>query len=163
MVVLVTGPESSGNRMLCRMLAEAGAQVLHKPMPMSTHAERYPDGLWPTFTDWEWDAAVVIHRDLRCTLNGQLAQGHTRDLDHATTRTRKAIVSIYTQFGASDRPWWPVTYESLARPEAVTDLCDRLGLDASQVRTRWEDANAKHYGGPAWSDHTPLWKRPVSA
>lgn len=157
--ILVTGPEASGNRMLCRMLTEAGATVLHHPMPMSTHAHRYPDGLWTDFATLEWDAAVVITRDPIPTIGGQVAQGHARDIAHATERTRKALVNIYGQLGLTDRPWWPVTYEGLARREAVLGLCGLLGLDGEPI-TEWRDANAKWYGGPAWSDHTRLWERP---
>lgn len=166
MTILVTGPESSGNRMLCRMLTEAGATVLHKPMPMSTHwRPGMPgtpdtwDGVWTDFATLEWDAAVVIHRDIACTIRAQVAAGRVRDEQHAIDRTRRAVANIYTRLGNLDRPWWTVTYESLARPEAVADLCARLDLDATKVRTTWRDANAKHYGGEAWEDHAPLWER----
>lgn len=163
--VLVTGPEASGNRMLCRMLTEAGAEILHKPMPMSTHwRPGMPgnptewDGLWPDFAGWDWDAAVVITRDIYCATRAQVRAGHVPTFDKALDRTRRALVEIYRQLGDLDRPFWPVTYESLARPEALASLCAILGLDASQILTRWQDANAKHYGGPEWSDHRPLWQ-----
>lgn len=154
--ILVTGPETSGNRMLCRMLIESGANVLHKPMPM-THAI-YPqdvDGVWTSFSELEWDAAVIIHRDLYCTLNGQVAAGHVKDIDHAIRRTREALSSIYAQLAVSGRPFWPVTYESLARPEAVNSLCLLLDLPGVPT-TKWEDANAKYYGGPVFQDHRRL-------
>lgn len=164
--VLVTGPEASGNRMLCRMLTEAGAVVLHKPMPMSTHwrpgmpgTPETWDGAWTDLGALEWDAAVVIVRDPVCTVKAQVAAGHVTDERRATDRTRRALVAIFDQLGATVRPWWLVTYEGLARPEAVAGLCGLLGLDGTPV-TRWEDANAKWYGGPEWSDHTPLWERP---
>ncbi len=169
MIVLATGPESSGNRMLARMLTEAGASVLHKPMPMSTHwrpgmpgtAETW-DGAWTDLSALDWAAAVVIHRDWRCTIQGQVDAGHVRDEAHAIARTRTAIANIYAQLAAVDRPWFTVTYESLRSPQAVADLCARLGLDGSAVRTRWHDANAKHYGGAEWGEHRPLWAMPVS-
>lgn len=161
--ILATGPEASGNRMLARMLTEAGAVVLHKPMPMSTHSEVYAatDGLWTDFAALDWDAAVVIHRDWRCTIRGQVEAGHVRDEEHAAARTRTAIANIYSQLAHLARPWFTVTYESLRSPQAVADLCDLLGLDATAVRTKWHDANAKHYGGHPWGEHRPLWAQPV--
>jgi len=164
--VLVTGPESSGNRMLCRMLTEAGAAVLHKPMPMSTHWRPGTpgdpdnwDGLWTDFSTIEWDAAVVIIRDPVCAVASQVKQGHARDADHAATRTRQALVNIYGQLAQTTKPWWTVTYEGLARPEAAEALCRLLRLPGRPV-TRWQDANAKHYGGRSWADHSRLHERP---
>ncbi len=168
MITLVTGPEASGNRMLCRMITEAGGVILHRPMPMSTHWRPGMagdptswDGVWTDFAMLPWNQAVVIHRDFSCTVKAQVAAGHVPDLEKAIDRTRRAITNIYTQLNGDARPWWTVTYESLARPEAVKDLCSRLGLDYARVRTVWQDANAKHYGGEAWEDHDPLWSKPV--
>jgi hypothetical protein len=164
--VLVTGPESSGNRMLCRMVTEAGAHVLHHPMPMSTHwrpgmpgTAATWDGHWSDFAALEWDAALVVVRDPICTLAAQVAAGHVRDSDHAARRYRASLASIFAQLAAATEPWWVVPFESLARPEAAVGICRLLGLDG-EPSTCWEDANAKHYGGEPWSDHSRLWERP---
>jgi hypothetical protein len=146
--------------MLVRMLTEAGATVLHHPMPMSTHTSE--DGVWTVFSRLEWDAAVVITRDFHCTIKAQVEAGHVRDEAHAIERTRAALTNIYVQLGICNKPWFPVTYESLARPGAVHALCRLLGLDDLKVRTVWHDANAKHYGGAEWSEHRPLWALPMS-
>lgn len=165
--VLVTGPESSGNRMLCRILTEAGAAVLHKPMPMSTHwqpgmpgGREAWDGAWTDLVALEWDVAAIITRDPWCTIEAQVGAGHVRDEAQAVRRTRQSLIEIYRQLATTSRPWWPITYESLSRPEAVTELCLRLGLDGGRVETRWQDANSKYYGGDEWSDRRPLHTHP---
>lgn len=153
--------------MLSRMLTEAGAMVLHKPMPMSTHWQpgmagnpESWDGVWTDFSLIEWEAAVVIQRDFNCTVKAQVAAGHVKNEKRAIERTRQALANIYGQLSVINRPFFTVSYESLARPEALVNLCGRIKLDSSKIKTTWHDANAKYYGGKAWSDHDPLWKRP---
>lgn len=148
--------------MMSRMLREAGADILHRPMPMTTQNPAFSKGgNWSVFNDLNWNVAVVMHRDLFCTLRSQREHNHITNEQDAFERIRKSITNIYQQLSASGKPWYPMTYESCVRRQCVMLLCERLGLEGS-VKTVWADANAKHYGGRFWTDRVPLWKRPTA-
>lgn len=166
MRIVVTGPESSGTRMLTRMLREAGGSVVHRPMPYggkrkakdaNGRSVRIPGtAVWPELVDDEPDVVVVVERDLRSTIRSQVEVGHVADEDEALAAIRRAYLDIATQLAALKVPFWPVAYGAMSRPEARADLCGWLGLDAGKITTVWCNANAKYYGGPAWSDRRSL-------
>ena len=141
-MIVVTGPESTGTRMMSRMLGQAGGIVRHWPLPQGNVAR------WPPLPS-EGDVVIMV-RDRRSTICAQIAAGHVVDQEQAEKNVRRAYRTIFEQLPG--RNWFIVSYESLARESALTDLCKALGLLGVPI-DRWQDANAKYYGGEEWSDH----------
>lgn len=140
--------------MVTRILREAGGQVIHRAFPHGGSKAGRPDSaVWPDLRTESIDAAVVTSRDLRSTVRSQLACCHVDTEERALANIRRAYRDIFAQLTV---PFWPVTYESLWRPEAVADLCGWLGLDFTRVQTSVQDANAKWYGGPEFTDRSGL-------
>jgi hypothetical protein len=151
--ILVTGAESTATRMMCRMVAEAGGEPIHAVLPKSRDKTRFPDGEWHLLVrDSKPDAAVVMFRDLMPTITSQ-TERHVESEEKAWQNLRQAYVTIMEQLPAAI-PWFPVTFESLARPEAVTYLMKQLGLPCLPEE-QWQDANAKYYGGDYFQNLLP--------
>lgn len=153
-MILVTGAEATGTRMMARMVNEAGGSALHWPMPQGTR------GVWRPVP--ECSAALVMVRDAHATVAAQVAAGHVVNPAQATANIRRAYLLIFAALANQRTLFTVVSYESLARPEALGALFALVGLDGSAVTTRWQDANAKHYGGPAWEDHRNVNGLPVA-
>lgn len=152
--IIVTGCESTGTRWLCRVIEEAGGESIHSVIPKSVPwmTDTHPDGVWLPL-DWyepnvRADAAVVLFRDLMPTVRSQ-AELHVPDEDAAFGRIRAAYAWIFKELDRLQLPWLPVTYEALARPDALVYLLEALGLPGGAT-TRWQDGNAKHYGETAF-------------
>ncbi len=156
MIVLVTGPEFNGTRMMCRMVQEAGGQYLHQPVPLCGFNPSYPDGVWPDFSKSGWDKAVVMVRDPYCAARAQMSVGLVKNEEESYVRRRRALVHIFSELAEANKPFWATSYESLRDHRAVLALFVALGLPGEEVQTRCQDANTKHYGGYHWADHRRL-------
>lgn len=139
MRVLVAGPESTGGRLMARIL-EPVVDVVHFSLPMGpSRGRRY----WPPATDWEgerFDRAVIMVREWHAAASSQ-ARNHGQDDPYATMRNAyRALVDI-------EVPWWIVTYESLlVHPHATVEhLCKWLGVLAPDL-PEIKDGNLKWYG-----------------
>lgn len=135
--ILVTGAESTGTRLMSRLLRQAGAKTMHAVMPFATPSTV----VWHTRLQRNADGAVVMFRDLRSTIQSQVRVGHAPTEQQALEHVRRAYVEIFEQLAC---PWFPVTFESLERPEAIMDVCKALGLPGVPDE-EWRDENAKYY------------------
>jgi hypothetical protein len=140
MKILATGPESSGTRYLTELLADAGADVLHRSQP---------EGV-----DWidlaamldDFDAIVVIVRGELAHLRSQQTRGIVDGDEAAAAKRRKALRHVAPILG--DERVRFVTYESLAHVAERRHLLLTLGLDAdAAARCPFTDENEKHYWG----------------
>ena len=152
---LVTGPESSGTRLMTRALIAAGCfgdagheQRLDGGIPDGTspivwrrsvpHKQRYPDltRLVERLRTHEYVVqAVVTTRDWHAMLRSQVALGHTPDIGKARHRTRRAYLHIFKHLDALGVPYIVASYESLVqRPRrALAAIAGELGLPAPVV------------------------------
>jgi hypothetical protein len=163
----VIGPESSGTRLLTRILISAGAEG------DDTHEQRFDiPGLLaatrPEIIAWrrslphafEWvdvqkwvgeladigyDAEVLFtSRDWYATIRSQLAVGHVEREEQALDNLRRA----YAVLAQVPVPFRVVSYEALRDSRAVTALLKALGLsERSSVTVR--DENEKWLSGIA--------------
>ena len=140
--VIVAGAESTGTRLMCRWIDQAGGVPHHAAVPLSTSRD-LPDGVWLPFPA-EADQAVVMFRDLNAVIRCQ-TDLHVPSVDVALDRVQRAYPFIFEQLARIWVPWFPVTYESLSRPGAVEAVLRLLGLDGT-VTEPWRDGNAKYYG-----------------
>lgn len=177
LAVLVLSPESSGNRLMTRLLIEAGCygdagagrQRLDAGIPPAQQPvvwlRSFPHGgKWADIPDMVSQLrlqgytvkAVTLFRDFRCQRWSQVAVPHVVDDAHAKVRIREAYWRIFTGLAQAGmlQDYVPVVYESLiAHPvEVLTDLFDELGLEVSaetvsQMSATIVDGDAKYYEG----------------
>jgi LPS sulfotransferase NodH len=162
---LVLGPESSGTRLLTRILIEAGCLgddgheqrwdakapcgespvVWRRSVP---HGGDYPNvlGLVAVLEGRGYQVeAVVVTRDWQAMAASQAANGHAADVEEATARIRAAHTYIIRELDLVGRQYTMVSYEALVqRPEATIEwLMARLGLDERPIVPIY-DGNAKY-------------------
>jgi len=169
----VIGPESAGNRLMTRLLIEAGCygdgdmfQRLDKEIPANLqHAvwlRSYPHG--PASNGRHWPnlrllgekiapfgyigQVLIMHRDIHSMALSQVAAGHVADYKSAIHNIKEAYRRIHEQteaFGYGN--YTPIIYENLvARPQGVCDwLMPSLGLPSIQVKEYIYDGNEKYY------------------
>lgn len=122
MRVLVVGLESSGTKLLTRLLAPVCDSV-HRSVP-------YGDDWWADPGPVE--AAVVIVRSWAPTAASQQARGHVEKWTGLTVadKLRHSLPLLVYEVDRLDVPWTLVTYEELtANPaRALTGVCQALGL-----------------------------------
>lgn len=137
MKVLVTGPESSGTNYLTGLVAEGGAEAVHRSQPEGA--------------DWidmaamldNFDAVVVVLRGRYAHLRSYQRRDIEPTEPLADQRRRKALASLSGIMGHPKVT--VVTYESLASPTERRHLLESLGLDVDAAdQWRWYDANAKY-------------------
>ncbi len=163
---LVLGPESSGTRLMTRILIAAGCAgddgheqrwdaetptvdkiVWRRSLPHG--------GQWPklqTMLSCLYDAnyavqGLIMSRDWYAMSQSQVAAGHARNTDQAIWHSQQAYAKIFEALSAAFVPFEIVNYEALTqRPElTVARLLDRL--DLMKLRdVSIQDGNAKYYG-----------------
>jgi LPS sulfotransferase NodH len=160
---LVLGPESSGTRLMTRILIQAGClgsddhdQAFDQALPAADgrpivwrrsvpHRREWPDiGLLVRLLREQGyePQAVVMARDWYATARSQLDAGHVADIDMALANLQQAYQHIYQRVSHC---YVLVTYEGLVqRPiQTLAWLMPMLGLPVPQMRIY--DANAKWY------------------
>lgn len=174
--VLVMAPESSGNRVMTRLLIAAGCagragadQVFDQGIPPATQPivwlRSFPHGgRWANIPQMAsllrlqgYDVkAVVLFRDWNCQRASQVAVPHVVDDAHAKQRIREAYWHIFTGLARAGmlQEYVPVVYEALvAHPvEVLTGILEELGLPTDSVvesATQIVDADAKYYADSA--------------
>lgn len=105
MKVLCTGPESSGTRLLTRIVS-SGAYAMHRSLP---HAGEWWVGCWT-----DYDAVVAIVRDEEATIASAVAALHASSPERARRNRDRALRELATL-----DPIW-VQYEDLVRQPAKT-------------------------------------------
>ncbi|MDP1795220.1 MAG: hypothetical protein Q8K63_13875 [Acidimicrobiales bacterium] len=141
--VAVVGGESCGTRLMSKLLARAGCEVLHRSFPYEgAHLRHWPD---QPVLDYDPDAIVVMTRDWWAAAPSQVREGHVPDEETAFANLEEASCRIAVM--VQGRPWRPVAYESLVqRPQLVfAHLCDWLGVPAVDVGEIF-DANQRYFG-----------------
>lgn len=144
--VAVIGGESCGTRLMSKLLAKAGCEVLHRSFPYEgSHLRHWPD---EPVRNYEPDAIVVMTRDWWAAAQSQVREGHVADLDTAFGNLQEATCRIAGV--VQGRAWRTVGYESLVqRPQVVFDnLCDWIGLPHTDVGEIF-DANERYFSAPA--------------
>lgn len=163
---LVLGPESSGTRLMTKLLIAAGCygddgheQRLDCAIPADE-----PLVVWrrsvPHRKEWIRvrevvarlsDAgysvtAIVMSRDWHALGLSQVQAPHVADVETATANAQRAYCLIFGSLSATNTPFEVVNYEAIvSRPQAtVAALMRRLGL-AEPEGTYLYDGNAKYY------------------
>lgn len=133
--ILATGPESSGTRWLAEILADAGADVVHRSQP--------DGGLWLDMvaTLEDFDAAVVVVRGRYAHLESLRERLELADISAAADRRRRSLATLAPILGHPKTT--VVTYESLSSPVEARHLLAGLGLDPEAAdRVPCNDATA---------------------
>lgn len=139
--MLCTGPESSGTRLLTRLVNLLDVEAVHRSIP---HGDKWWD--IPEY----YDAAIFISRDPWITeISGVEAghiencgwTGHDREYPYRLTNAWKhfAVNVILT-----DKKWIPITFEGLvSRPQWTLDnIADWLGVQHAEVTEEISDPRA---------------------
>lgn len=164
LAILVLGAESSGTRLITRLLIAAGCygDSGHKQRldteavcePPIVWRRSFPhDGQWPNvkgmihdLQDADFDVrAVVVHRDWRATALSQVDAAHARTEADAYENLRLAYRAIAAQ--TSEIEVTLISYESLVqhRRPVVSWLCSQLGIEPPTDIEMIYDANAKWF------------------
>lgn len=159
--VLIYGPESTGNRLMKRLLASNGFGVTNddiEPNRLSfekawmVHGHSIPaNGLWLNLIKprKEFEArnyntyTLILFRDFHATIHSQVGQGRVNTLDDAIYNTRKAYEHIFNQMLTD---YIPVSFDNLIRyPRKVLNYIGDY-IDAPIFITEEiKDANAKYF------------------
>ena len=166
---LVLGPESSGTRLMTRLLIAAGchgsAEHFDQPFDAGVPEDGPPLVVWrrsvPHNREWppigsmviELMAAgyqvhaVVMTRDWYCMARSQVRAGHVDWAGQAYANLRQAYPHIFGSLGRLGVGFTVISYESLVqRPEKVLAvLYQWLDLEPPAELPTIVDANAKWY------------------
>ena len=141
--VAVVGPESSGTRLMTRILTDAGADALHRSFPYGAGEERR----WPNLDveDFDPDYMVWMTRDWWATTASQVAVPHVADFDTAWQNVRHTQ-TVLARLSQSYKTF-QVSYESLVqRPHVVVrNLTSALNLKMPPIE-QIVDGNSKWLG-----------------
>lgn len=165
------GPPSSGTRLMTRLFIAAGCAgdgdtkdyqrwddeepqaadpiVIRRHLPVSPKPPSWSGAnVIRSLQQRGYTVFVVIMtRDWHATTASHMAQGYTDDLAFSYHWTRTLWRQMFEQL-PGDVDFEVVPYEALQRPEYVSGLMARLGLDATAVYEPIEDGNAKYYAAP---------------
>lgn len=123
MKVLCTGPESSGTRLLTRLVGSLGVDAIHRSVP---HAMDW----WNAPSDI--DRFIVVVRDPFVTEVSAKEAGHPSywsgidsTFPYRVTKAWETIID-----NVRGKPWIPITYEGLLlRPQKTLDnIADWMGV-----------------------------------
>lgn len=140
--VAVVGGESCGTRMMSRLLARAGCEVLHRSFPYEgAHLRHWPE---ESVVDYNPVAIVVMTRDWWAAAPSQVREGHVPDEETAFANLEEATCRIAALVYGTQ--WRAVGYESFVqRPQRVFDnLCEWLGVTSVDVGEVF-DANERYF------------------
>lgn len=152
--VLVTGPESSGTKMLSSLLRQAGAEVTHSSPNYKSEQDHHPHDMK------DFDAVVLIVRNGYCNAQSMLDAGHAESEKEAKWMIGNGLKFILSNHGLWTDNLYVVTYESLVHErESIVQLCESLNLDVSQTTDKIGDGNVKYYGGDHFRDQRELHER----
>ena len=152
--ILVTGPESSGTKMVCALLRQAGAVVTHSSPNYKSEQDSTPHDIG------DFDDVVLVVRNGFCNMKSMLDAGHAESEEEAAWMIGNGLKFILTTHDLWTDNLHVVTYESLVHEEeALLTLCKTLGLDASKIVDKVGDGNAKYYGGEYFRDQRDLHHR----
>lgn len=129
--VTCTGPESSGTRLLTRLVSGLGVVAVHRSVP---HGPEW----WPRLDDTDSTHMVVITRDIEKTLASQKRAGHMQVWQHRLSPQEKYDLSVgvlirQTRLWGRKALW--IEYEDLvAEPQRVMDaVAAFLGVEPRPV------------------------------
>lgn len=179
---LVIGPESSGNKLIARILIDAGCYgdastqqrldktappedindiVLVRSFPHGAEKERHFPNLATEqlafqkygFNDF---MAIVTVRDMFCTSKSQVLRGHVNSEAEALQNIPAAYGHIYSQLGYFNIPSIHITYESLIHFPTQTILWLTTQLGLKNIRPNYiTDENQKWLLGIYEKGHGP--------
>lgn len=140
--IMVIGPESSGTRLVTRIMIAAGCRgdgqhkqrhdtdipravrgkpiVWRRSMP---HLRQWPDlvSMAEKLNDLDYVPAVIItHREWYAMARSQIANGHAPSMSRATANIKSAYEQAYRWTHGSVKRWMTVTYESVLLHPAMT-------------------------------------------
>lgn len=154
---IVTGPESSGTRLMTRIMSTGDTQrddqmitgadsiAIHRSVP---HGGNNPDlaGMVNRLRGKGYDVrAVVMIRDPFATVQSHLRIGHSRSYDEAHKRISDALTFIFLQFAHTRTPVLAMSYEALvSRPELVQHRI-AAHFQKECVLLNVHDGNEKYY------------------
>ncbi len=153
MRILVTGPESSGTKMVASLLRQAGADVTH-----SSPKYRIEQGK-DLYDGSDFDATVLVIRNGYTNALSMVDNGHESNVSMAEWQIADDIYEILESLNSFFNVH-VVTYEAIVHePKAIEVLCKTLGLDHTKITDTIGDGNAKYYGGKFFRDQRELHKR----
>jgi hypothetical protein len=170
-VIILFSPESSGNRLLARLLIKAGSYgdgdvfqrvdsgipcgmesvVWIRSIPHGAGKDRHvPDPLSLAKKAKESGYTPVfltILRNMYCTVQSQVMTGHVNTIEEATRNYREAMHVIGHASATMDYQWIFLTYESLVyeTQSTLNWLMPSLGLTVPTDNEHIYPANLKHY------------------
>lgn len=161
---LVYGPESSGNRLVHRILIEMGClgdgghvqefdSYIPKPTKPIVWGRSVPsDYIWPNIRGEIHNVqlngydpvGIVLFRDWYAMSRSQLKQGRVRTLQHANQNIKKAYEHIFNELVC---PYIILSYENiiLHPQETVKILSETFGLPYVILKEKIADGNKKYY------------------
>ena len=164
---LVLGPESSGTRLMMRLLVAAGVEgdfghdqrwegslpneeplvAIRRSVP---HRRQWPDiaGLVDDLRARLYDVMVIVtSRDWHSMIISQQAAPHAESVDEALAHIRRAYCDIFAALASRDVPYEMVNYEALTQRPAkmLAYLFQRLGLPVPESVPYIYDGNARYY------------------
>ena len=167
---LVYGPESSGNRLMTRVLVACGCygdgshhqRLNDRPPPRDAdkivwfRSVPYAHA-WPNLTGhidqvlrYEYQPTIlVMNRDVYAIARSQVRTGHVRDIAAAYRSITTAYRIIFDAINQMNANYLMVSYESLfiRQPDYLGWLLAHIGLTLESPIEEITDQNAKHYGG----------------
>lgn len=165
--LLVLGAESTGTRLLTRMLIAGGCVgddtheqrwdkevparqpliVLRRSVPHAGEFVRV-DAFVKRVRVWGYQAeALVIWRDFRAAARSQVVSGHQPTEQAAAAMLERAYARIMTGLTATACRWTGVSYEALLSSNCRIDLFKSLGLPNYMAAAGIDvtDENEKHF------------------
>lgn len=137
MRVLCTGPESSGTRLLTRLVSNLGVEAIHRSIP---HGKE-----WWAIKPEDYDRAIFICRDPFMTEISATEAGHPQHWEGRLSRYPDRLINAWSAFTIhivwSGKQWLPLTYEGLLdRPQFVMDgVAQWLGVEAKPLAEEVKD------------------------
>lgn len=169
----VFGPESSGNRLMARLLIAAGCygdgdviQRLDKRIPRNKdkivlirsfpHGSRNGNRHWPSIPALSDDMkrhgynpiAIVMLRDLKAMVRSQVRANHVLDTNEAMLNCIRALQTIFCGLEEARIYYIPVNYESLVQQKMglIEWLFPLIGLPVlKELPEELYDGNEKWY------------------
>lgn len=146
MKIAVVGAESSGTRLMTRIMQNAGAETLHRSFPYGgdgpTDPRRWPEEDVRQFNPY---AVIWMNRDWWATAQSQVKALHVSTPEEAWYNISRTTIRIADLCKNYNFKHYMVNYESLVqRPQAVVrNITNTLGLPFPEIENII-DGNAKY-------------------